>query len=528
VKGAAHLKNIGKGDQGPSLFELDESLSGYIEGPTGYRRILHWGVTDTPIETRYPGLTVADAERFLAKRLDETDPWCCCVSFSEPNEALVVGRETWDRYDPAQIPLPENFFDDMTDRPNIYARGQQIGRRISEDHWRAARACYFGRITELDDQVGRLTEQLEQARQLENTIIVFLSDHGRYVGAHGFDAHNFGPFEEIYRIPLIISGPNIASSETSSTKAEQNTECFAQVSIADLGSTICELGGAGQLTDAADSHSFAALLAVPDDIPADFATGYAEYHGTRFSLTQRILWQDEWKFVFNGFDFDELYNLDKDSSEMRNLINDPDQQARIESMMTNIWQYVRETNDRAINESHYFSMRFARVGPDSSLRILYLHGLGDRSGGSLPRFLQSQGCTVIEPDLPDLDFEECVRVAQREFDASQPDLLLGYSMGGSAAINIQTGDTPQVLIAPSWKYLGDVTSVKMQTIIINADNDDLIPLEDTKELLQLSSLNEDDHLVVAGDGHGIFDAPTRKTIHDVIRRAASMWSDSNS
>ena len=79
---------------------------------------------------------------------------------------------------------------------------------------------------------------------------------------------------------------------------------------------------------------------------------------------QRIVWLDDWKFVFNGFDFDELYNLADDPSEMRNLANDPELQSRVEDMMSKVWRRVRDTNDRAILESHYFSMRFACVGPD--------------------------------------------------------------------------------------------------------------------------------------------------------------------
>jgi choline-sulfatase len=355
VKGAEHVKGIGKGDQGPRTFDLDESLSGYVEGPRGYKRILHWGVTDTPLDQRYPGLTAADADHFLTDCLGESDPWCCCVSFSEPNEVLIVGRETWDRYDPQRIPLPDNFFDDLSDRPNIYQREQQIGRDISEEHWRAARACYFGRITELDRVVQRLTARIDDAGQLENTIVIFMADHGRYVGAHGFDAHNFGAFEEIYRIPLIVAGPGVAVGAT----------CDAQVSIADMGATFCELGSAEPI-DVPDSRSFRSLLAQPQAVSPPFETGYAEYHGTRFPLMQRILWQGPWKFIFNGFDFDELYNLQDDPHEMHNRANDPGQQARIESMMAEIWRRVRDTGDRAIHESHYFSMRLACVGPESA------------------------------------------------------------------------------------------------------------------------------------------------------------------
>ena len=354
VKGAAHVINLGRGQAGPATFELDEELTGYVEGPRGYKTILHWGVTDMPLDARYPGLTVADAERFLDERMSDSVPWCCCVSFSEPNEALIAGREAFNQYDRAAIPLPENFFDDLSDRPNIYQREQQIGRNIPEEHWRNARACYFARITEIDQLVGRVTDRLEAAGQLENTVVIFLADHGRYVGAHGFDAHNFGPFEEIYRVPLIMAGPGIG----------EGSECDAQVSIADAGTTICSIGQA-QPIETPDSRSFAALLSSPNIVPDAFRTGYAEYHGTRFPLMQRLLWQDEWKFVFNGFDFDELYNLEDDPFEMTNLATRPEQQVRVESMMSEIWRRVRDTNDRAILESHYFSMRLACVGPDA-------------------------------------------------------------------------------------------------------------------------------------------------------------------
>lgn len=354
VKSSAHVKMIGQGRSGPDTFTLDDSLCGYLEGPRGYRRILHWGVTDTPVNERYPGRTVLDAEQFL-EGVSTNEPWCCCVSFSEPNETLIVGRETWEQYDPQAIPLPENFFDDMSDRPNMYRREQEIGRLLDEGHWRAARAAYFGRITEVDSLVGRLVERIESAGQLNRTVVVFVADHGRYVGAHGFDAHNFGAFEEIYRVPLILSGPGVA------TKAE----CDALVSLADLGATICELGET-EPVGGTDSFPFTELLSDPALAPAEFESGYAEYHGTRFPLMQRVLWQGDWKLVFNGFDFDELYNLKDDPAEMRNRIRDPEQADRIETMMSEIWRRVRHTGDRAILESHYFSMRFAAIGPDAA------------------------------------------------------------------------------------------------------------------------------------------------------------------
>lgn len=158
------------------------------------------------------------------------------------------------------------------------------------------------------------------------------------------------------------------------------------------------------------------------------------------------------------------------------------------------------------------------------MRILYLHGLGDRPGGTLPQFLESCEWEVIEPDLPDLDFDECLRVAQRAFDESQPDALIGYSQGGAAAMNIETGDTPQILISPGWKFRAEATTVKPQTIIVNPHDDALVPLQDVRELLEVSGLTEEGHLVVAGKWHGAFDEKTLEVIRGVVVRAVDNGS----
>ena len=353
VKSAEHVKNLGKGDAGSE--PVDPARSRWVEGPVpGYNRVLHYGVTEVPVKDRYPHYTIDQAIDFLDdhRKNGGGDPWCCCVSFSEPNEALVVSRETIDRYDLDTIDLPANRTDDHSGKPALYRRQKEISREVSDDEWRMARACYYGRITELDLQLGRLIDWLAESKQLDNTIIVVTSDHGRYVGAHGFDAHNCGAYEEIYRIPMIVAGPGIA----------QGAESQALVQFPDLGPTLIELAGAEPI-ETLDFRSFADALRKPE--AADpFQTAYAEYHGTRFPLCQRILWEGDWKFVFNGFDYDELYDLKNDPGELTNLAALPEHRERVDRMMAGIWKRVRDSGDRTILESHYYSMRFGVVGPN--------------------------------------------------------------------------------------------------------------------------------------------------------------------
>jgi arylsulfatase A-like enzyme len=336
------------------LESLDHSIKRYQTGPEGYQPILHYAVTGIPIENRSLSLPTTLAREFLSESLEQTKSWCCCVSQPEPNHAMICSRETFNRYDVETMKLPPNLNDDLTSRPGIYKRTQRMWKDITYHQWQEARVCYYASITELDQQFGKLINQIEKADQLENTIIIVTSDHGRYVGAHGMEAHNFGAFEEIYNIPMLVSIPSLSENICSN----------ARVGLHDLYTTILELTDL-EPEKTPDSKSFVNVLRDPTQNEKYFTTGYAEYHGTRFPLAQRIFWDDQWKLIFNGFDFDELYNLNKDPYEMNNLAVDPAYQERLQMMMKEIWKKIDETNDRTLKETQYYSMRFASIGPDS-------------------------------------------------------------------------------------------------------------------------------------------------------------------
>ncbi|HEX6971009.1 MAG TPA: sulfatase-like hydrolase/transferase, partial [Limnochordia bacterium] len=225
--------------------------------------------------------------------------------------------------------------------------------RLTEREKKEAAACYWATITEIDAQFGRLLRLVEEAGQLDHTIVVFTSDHGELLGAHGLYGKNLTAYEEAYHIPLIVAGPGIARGAVTD----------ARVGLHELCPTLLELVGAPPIPTAPASRSFAALLRDPAGQEAAFQTGYAENHGGRYRLTQRIVWQGPWKFALNGFDFDELYHLDDDPHEMHNLAADPAQAGRVRDMMAGIWHIVRETGDRALWDSHYPILRLAPYGP---------------------------------------------------------------------------------------------------------------------------------------------------------------------
>jgi hypothetical protein len=83
------------------------------------------------------------------------------------------------------------------------------------------------------------------------------------------------------------------------------------------------------------------------------------------------------------------------------------------------------------------------------MTILFLHGWNSIPGGVKPTYLKDHGHKVINPKLPNEDFDEAVRIVQAEFDKHRPDVVVGSSRGGAVAVNIQSGDTPLVLLCPA-------------------------------------------------------------------------------
>jgi alpha-beta hydrolase superfamily lysophospholipase len=154
------------------------------------------------------------------------------------------------------------------------------------------------------------------------------------------------------------------------------------------------------------------------------------------------------------------------------------------------------------------------------MNILFLHGWQSTPGGLKPTYLKSQGHNVLNPALPDDDFDAAVRIAQAEFAEHCPDVVVGSSRGGAVAMNIDSGDAPLVLLCPAWKTWGSATRVKANTTLLHARMDDVVPFEDSLELLQNSHL-PDSALVEVGRDHRLADEIPLRTMLDACERAVA-------
>ena len=152
------------------------------------------------------------------------------------------------------------------------------------------------------------------------------------------------------------------------------------------------------------------------------------------------------------------------------------------------------------------------------MKILFLHGWTSTPGGLKPTYLKDHGQQVLNPALSDEDFDAAVHVAQAELDRHGPDVVVGSSRGGSVAMNIDSGDTPLVLLCPAWKRWGQVTTVKANTTVLHSRADKVIPFAESEELIRNSRLRES-ALIEVGNDHRLADAESLRAMLKRCERA---------
>jgi alpha-beta hydrolase superfamily lysophospholipase len=148
--------------------------------------------------------------------------------------------------------------------------------------------------------------------------------------------------------------------------------------------------------------------------------------------------------------------------------------------------------------------------------ILFLHGWQSTPGGVKPTYLKDHGHEVLNPALPDDDFDAAVRIAQAEYDRHHPDVIVGSSRGGAVALNLQAESTPLVLLCPAWKR---GQTAKPGTVILHSKADDVVPFSHSEELVRISGLPSES-LIEVGTEHRLADPESLKAMLDACEGLA--------
>lgn len=151
------------------------------------------------------------------------------------------------------------------------------------------------------------------------------------------------------------------------------------------------------------------------------------------------------------------------------------------------------------------------------LKLLYLHGLGAVGGGFKARWLADEGYDVDNPHLPDDDFASALAIAQGAFERRRPDCVVGSSRGGAVAMNLDRDGCPLVLLAPAWMRWGTARTVKPPAVVLHSPQDELIPVDFSRELVAASGLGPQ-ALVLVGTAHGMTDPPALQALVAAIEQ----------
>ena len=302
--------------------------------------------------TAHDEAAVAAALEAMASFGDDDAPWCVYAGAIGPHDPYCVPSKYLDMYDIDDIPLPPSYADDMADKPRIYQRMRQMRfGQLSDREIREAIRHFMAYCTYLDDLFGQLLEGLERSGQADNTLVLYCSDHGDYCGEHGLFAKGIPCFRGAYNVPAVVRWP--------AGVKEPGRRVDEFVSLADFGPTFLELAGVET-----DTRFTGASLApfLRGETPTSWRDDiHTQCNGVELYYTQRSVTTKDYKYVFNGFDIDELYDLRQDPDQMKNLADDPAFEEVKRQMCGRMWRFARDEDDSAIN--NYITVGLAPYGP---------------------------------------------------------------------------------------------------------------------------------------------------------------------
>lgn len=240
--------------------------------------------------------------QFFDKERDASKPFFAAIGFHTPHVPWDSTRAIYDQHDPAKF-TPEITPSDATSLPPGSLL-QEPGMEMSEAHQREGIRAYYAAVTTLDQQIGRLLDHLRANGQLDNTLVVFTSDHGYHLGWRGqWCKHSID--EQVLRVPLIVRHPQGAKGAKASGIVE----------LLDLFPSFCDIAGL-PTPDKLDGKSFLPLLTDPK---AEGKNGaFCQWGNGRTVRTQR------WRLTERRDGSAELYDHSTDEAEYHNVIANPE------------------------------------------------------------------------------------------------------------------------------------------------------------------------------------------------------------
>ena len=283
------------------------------------------------------------AERAIYDHVRGRDdrPLMMVASLSHPHDPFAITRAYWDLYPHQAIDGPAVGFGDVPLDPHS-ARIRHVCAmdtvEITAEQVRRARHAYYGAIAFCDAQLGRLLDALDAAG-LDDTVVMFLGDHGEMLGERGL-WYKMSFFEGAARVPLVVAAPGLF----------EPGRVAASVSLVDVLPTLVELAGGDLATLASPVDGRSLMPHLTGRGGHDEAVGEYLAEGAVAPLV--MVRRGPLKFVHSPADPDQLYDLDADPEELSNLAEDAAQAGVVAAFRAEVARrWDLGALDRAVRES---------------------------------------------------------------------------------------------------------------------------------------------------------------------------------
>ncbi len=237
-------------------------------------------------------------------------PWVLFVGFFAPHFPLIAPQRFYELYSPEQIPPPRNY---RSSKKNLHPAVAAIDnyfnydKYFDEDRVKIARTAYYGLCSFVDECIGKIIGTLKKTGQINNTRIIYTSDHGDLLGNHGFWAKSL-MYEESVAIPMILAGEGVPKNKTVSTP----------VSLVDCYQTILESAGL-ELPKADRALPGYSLTRIANGELSDDRVVFSEYHDGGSITGTYMIRTGRWKYIYHVGYRPQLFNLETDPDEMNDL-----------------------------------------------------------------------------------------------------------------------------------------------------------------------------------------------------------------
>lgn len=295
-------------------------------------------------EELHPTRWTGDRAVEYLQQYDGRKPFFLKVSFARPHSPYDPPQRYWDMYENAEIP--------NRDIGDWCARHEQHGKKQPDTLWqgdlgeeaaRRARIGYYANTTFIDDQIGRIIEVLKERNLLENTFILFVSDHGDMLGDHHLWRKTYA-YESSTRVPLLVRWGK-------TTLADETGVVFSQpVELRDILPTFLDAAKIDYEPDWFDGRSLKALIEnakTPwrDHIDLEHSTCYAAENNWTGLTDGKI------KYIYFATEGrEQLFDLEKDPRELHDLASSAEHRDTLESWRNRMIEHLGERDERYVKD----------------------------------------------------------------------------------------------------------------------------------------------------------------------------------